>query len=109
MVQAGRQGAGEAWQVVSRQPGWITRAVLTLFLLLLALPFLLLLLLAIGAAGLLFLVLALANAVAASLQRLVGGGGDGGGLSRGGPPRGSGQAIPPDREGRDNVRVVRRD
>lgn len=108
MVQAGRQGAGEAWQVVSRQPGWVTRAVLTLFLLLLALPFLLLLLIAIGAAGLLFAVLALANAAAASVGRLLGGE-RGGGLDRGDPPRGGGGPIPPDREGRDNVRVVRRD
>jgi hypothetical protein len=133
-MKAGSRGAGEAWQVVSRQPGWITRAVLTLFLLLIALPFLVLFVFAIIAAAVLLFVLAAVNATLASVRRLFGGDAGGGlaGASRPGaaagpgPGPGPGRAASrdaghhsrqshqapsghPGRDGRENVRVVRRD
>ena len=118
-MQAGGRGAGEAWQVVSRQPGWITRAVLTLFMLLIALPFLALFVLAIIGATLLFLVLAAVNMVLGSIRSLLGGGGPLAGpgaaadtdadAGAGGQSRPRGPRPRDGRDGRENVRVIRRD
>ncbi len=102
VVQAGGRGASEAWQVVSRQPGWITRAVLLVFLILLALPFLVLLVLAIIAATAVLLVLTLVNGLMNGVRRVLGGGG-----GTRPPATRPGSGI--DAEGRANVRVMRRD
>jgi hypothetical protein len=105
VVQAGGRGASEAWQVVSRQPGWITRAVLLVFLVLLALPFLVLLVLAILAATAVLLVLTVVNGVLGMARRVLGGGG---GIDHG--SAGETHGVPrSDAEGRANVRVIRRD
>lgn len=117
VMRAGSRGAGEAWQVVSRQPGWITRAVLTLFLVLVALPFLVLFVFAIIAAAVLLFALAAINATLASIRRLFGGGGGGGLAGAAGRDPGSarttshepGPSGHPGRDGRENVRVIRRD
>ena len=108
VVQAGGRGASEAWQVVSRQPGWITRAVLLVFLILLALPFLALLVLAILVATAVLLVLTLVNGLMNAVRRGLGGidGAGGGGGTR---PPATRSRPGTDAEGRSNVRVIRRD
>jgi len=73
------------WRSAAAQPGWVTRVALLTFLLVVGLPILLLLVLAVVFAAAVFGVLALVNA---ALVRLRG-------------------ALP-QRDGRSNVRVIRR-
>ena len=73
------------WRAAAAQPGWITRVALLIFLLVVGLPILLLLVLAVVFAAVVFGVLALVNA---ALVRL--------------------RAALPRRDGRSNVRVIRR-
>ena len=77
---------GTTWQTIQRQPSWILRAVAIVFFLVILLPILLLLLLAFLAAFALFAVLAAANRVIGVFR-------------------------PRERfdDGRENVRVIRRD
>ncbi len=77
--------AAAMWRAAASQPGWITRVALLTFLLVVGLPSLLLLILAVVFAAVVFGVLALVNA---ALVRLRG-------------------ALP-QRDGRSNVRVIRR-
>jgi uncharacterized membrane protein required for colicin V production len=84
-VDRGRQRAGAAWQTVSAQPGWIVRTTSLVFLLVIGVPILVLLVLAILAALVVFSILW-------GVNRLLGG-------LRG---------ILPRRDGRENVRVIRR-
>ncbi len=73
------------WRAAAAQPGWITRIALLIFLLVVGLPILLLLVLAVVFAAVVFGVLALVNT---ALVRL--------------------RAALPRRDGRSNVRVIRR-
>jgi uncharacterized membrane protein required for colicin V production len=84
-VDRGRQRVGAAWQTVNTQPGWIVRTTALVFLLVIGVPILVLLVLAILAALVVFSVLW-------GVNRLLGG-------LRG---------ILPRRDGRENVRVIRR-
>ncbi|TVQ54250.1 MAG: hypothetical protein EA377_05920 [Phycisphaerales bacterium] len=71
------EGTGRArtvYRTVAQQPGWVTRAALTLFLLIIALPIVLLFLLALLAAVVLFSVLALAHGAWRKVAGLFGGG-----------------------------------
>jgi len=80
-----QQRAGAAWRTINTQPGWIVKATVFAFLLVVGVPVVLLLLLALFVAGLLFTVLWGANALVRRLKRLM-----------------------PQRDGRENVRVIRR-
>ncbi len=77
--------AAAMWRAAAAQPGWITRVALLTFLLVVGLPSLLLLILAVVFAAVVFGVLALVNT---TLVRL--------------------RAALPRRDGRSNVRVIRR-
>jgi hypothetical protein len=81
----GQERAGAAWRAVNTQPGWIVKATVFAFLLVVGVPVVLLLLLALLVAGLLFAVLWGANALVRRLKGLM-----------------------PQRDGRENVRVIRR-
>lgn len=104
VMQAGGRRAGGAWQVMQRQPGWVSRLAIGLFVLIIALPILLLFLLAIAAATLVFIALAAVNTVMRAITGLFSGTAGSGG-SPAAPRRPSGV----DASGRsNNVRVVRR-
>ena len=81
----GQQRATAAWRAVNTQPGWIVKATVFAFLLVVGVPIVLLLLLALIVAGLLFAVLWSVNALIRRLKGLL-----------------------PHRDGRRNVRVIRR-
>jgi len=81
----GQQRAGAAWRTINTQPGWIVKATVFAFLLVVGVPVVLLLMLALFVAGLLFAVLWSINAL---IRRLKG--------------------LMPQRDGRENVRVIRR-
>lgn len=76
-----------AWQYAARQPSWIARLALTVFLFIVMLPIIALLLLAFLAGVVVFLILAVGN----TLVRLVR------------------SVLPTSGHGRDNVRVIRRE
>lgn len=90
VINAGPRPASSAWRMASKQPGWVSRIAAIAFLLIIGLPILLLVGLAILAAVVVFFVLALVNLV----MNIVGG------WFRGMGPR---------RDGRENVKVIRRD
>jgi len=83
----GSERVRSAWQYAAHQPSWIARLALMVFLFVLMLPIVALLLLAFLAAAVVFLGLAIAHAVVRVVRSVLPGTGD----------------------GRDNVRVVRRD
>ncbi len=85
-----RYAAG-VWRAAASQPGWITRIALMTFLLVVGLPILLLVMAAILIAAVVFAGLALLNGVVARVRGMRGGRGA---LGR--------------RDGRANVRVIRR-
>jgi hypothetical protein len=84
-TQQGAGPAAAAWRLAARQPSWVTRFALLAFLLVIGLPLAILFLLALLAATLVFGALALASAAGMWL--------------RGKLPR---------RDGRENVRIIRR-
>jgi uncharacterized membrane protein HdeD (DUF308 family) len=79
---SGSERASAAWQSINAQPSWLARAVVWAFLLVVALPVLLLLFVALLVATVVFGVLWLVN------QALL--------------------LVRPRRDGRENVRVIRR-
>lgn len=81
----GSERTRAAWEHVAQQPSWILRAALAVFFVILAIPIVLLLLIAFLGAMVIFSALAVVNACM--------------NLFRGVGPR---------RDGRDNVRVIRR-
>lgn len=81
----GSQRAGQAWRVASRQPSWITRLTVLTFLLVIGIPVAVLILAAILAAGIIFGLLVLANNLVMKIKGML-----------------------PKRDGRENVRVIRR-
>ena len=89
-AEGSRGRVRSAFHVVHGQPGWVTRAALLVFLLVIGLPIIVLILLAFMLAAVVFGVLALVNAVVSRV--------------RGGSP---GSLAPS--EGRENVRVIVRD
>ena len=84
-AESGSERASAAWQSINAQPSWLARAVVWAFLLVVALPVLALLLLALLVATIVFGVLWLANKVLLLLRPVL-----------------------PRRDGRENVRVIRR-
>jgi len=89
IAQEGSRRAAGAWTRANAQPSWVVRTALAVLLLVIALPVLLLMLLAIAVAMVVFLVLAVINRVLTGIRNLVMPGRDG--------------------EGRENVRVIRRE
>ena len=85
-VREGSTHVTEAWQSLERQPSWIVKAVAFAFLLVIAVPIIALVLLAVVVAVVLFTVLWCVNAIAGVFRR----------------------GLPRD-DGRENVRVIRRD
>ncbi len=81
----GAQRAASAWQTASRQPSWITRATLLVFLVVVGLPLLMLFLLALCAATIVFGVLAGVNFILLKIR-----------------------GVLPRNDGRKNVRVIER-
>jgi hypothetical protein len=59
----GQHRAGAAWRTINTQPGWIVRATVFAFLLVVGVPVVLLLMLALFVAGLLFAILWTINAL----------------------------------------------
>jgi hypothetical protein len=88
-AQEGSRRAAGAWARANAQPSWVVRAALAVLFLVIALPVLLLMLLAIAAAMIVFVVLAFVNRVLTAIRAVFM------------PGR--------DDEGRENVRIVRRD
>lgn len=74
-----------AWEHVTQQPSWIIRVALAVFFVILAIPIVLLLLIAFLAALVIFSMLAIVNACLNAVR-----------------------GLGPRRDGRDNVRVIRR-
>lgn len=85
IVENGGRRVSAAVSAIRSQPGWVTRFALMTFLIVISLPILLLVLLAIVASVIVFGILAGVNALVARIR---------GGL--------------PQRDGRENVRVIRR-
>ena len=81
---AGR--AGSTYRYVARQPNWIVRAVVLTFLLILAIPIAMLFMLALLGGLLVFAVLVAVNAVLNGFRNVM-----------------------PARDGRENVRIIRRE
>jgi uncharacterized membrane protein len=86
-TEDGSERVRSAWQYATNQPSWIARFALTVFLFIIMLPIVALLMIAFLVAVVVFLVLAVANAAISLIRMLVSGRSD----------------------GRENVRVVRRD
>ena len=85
VASTGSQRAGQAWRMASRQPSWITRLTVLTFLIVVGIPIALLILGAVFAAAIIFGVLVLFNSLLMKIKRLL-----------------------PKRDGRQNVRVIRR-
>ncbi|MCP3902698.1 MAG: hypothetical protein GY715_03600 [Planctomycetes bacterium] len=89
IAREGSRRAAGAWDHANAQPSWILRTVLAVLFLLLAIPLLVVVLIAIAVVTVLFVILAFVNRALTALRNLVA------------PGR--------DDEGRENVRVIRRD
>ncbi len=86
ITAAQRQRAARGYHWLTSQPSWVVRLALVMFLLVVGLPLLLLAIVAVIAATIVFTGLALINASVARLRGFL-----------------------PKRDGRSNVRVIRRD
>ncbi len=82
---AGQQRAAAAWQAINRQPSWLVKAVALVFVLVIGLPILLLAILAFLIATLFFTILWGVNRLVLAVKGRL-----------------------PVRDGRENVRVIRR-
>lgn len=86
VISRGSEHAGQAWRAVQSQPSWIARLAGAIIVLVIAVPFVLLVLLALLAGVVVFGALALVNVVVAWVR-----------------------GVLPRHDGRENVRVIRRD
>lgn len=86
IVTEGRQRAGTAWQRINTQPSWVVKASIIAFALVIGVPLLLLVLAAVLVGTLVFLVMLCMHSVWAWFRG----------------------AVLPRRDGRENVRVIRR-
>jgi len=86
----------QTWYAVQRQPSWVVKAAVITFVLVFVVPIAVLVMIAVAAAVMVFALLAGFYMLTAKVRRWLGGHA-GGGLAR------------PRNDGRENVRVIRRD